>query len=324
MAVSREPPSGPAGSGEAEQTRAFAPRSLHKIDFNLMIPLHALLVEANVTRAAERTKVNQPAMSASLARLRRHFGDELLVRNGREFELTPFARSLVDEVGEVLERMHAVMNRQAVVDPKSIRRTFSIVTSDYVWIVLLKRFMSVLAEEAPHVRLEVRPPVGGVARALRRARTDLVLAPSGVAREEFEHLESAPLFTDDLLVAADESNPLAGTRITRDELVRQRFLVFAKPLMEAALPDASQVRATVSTGGGYLTVTMQLLAGTQMVCLLQRKLFDLFGAAIGLREVEVDCEIPPLNETMYWHPRYLGDHEHRWLRDRLAEVAATL
>jgi DNA-binding transcriptional LysR family regulator len=314
----------PPDSGAAGEALAAGPRSLQKIDFNLLLPLQALLVEANVTRAAERTSVGQPAMSASLARLRKHFGDELLVRSGREFELTPLARSLIDDVGELLERMHAVMSRHNVVDPGEIRRRFLVVTSDYVSIVLLKRFLAVLAVEAPQVRLEVVPPAEGLAVAMRRTQADLLIAPRNLIVGDFDQFGSELLFADDMVFAVDRNNALAGRRVSRSELMRQRFLVYQAALLQAVLPEAGAVRATASTGAGYFTVTMQLLAGTQMVCLLQRKLFDLYGPTMGLREVSVDFELPSLVEAMYWHPRHLGDPEHRWLRERLAQIAATL
>src|SRR5689334_3166810 len=60
--------------------------NLGRVDLNLLVALEALLDEANVTRAAERVHLSQPAMSDALQRLRRLFGDELLVRVGRQYQ----------------------------------------------------------------------------------------------------------------------------------------------------------------------------------------------------------------------------------------------
>jgi DNA-binding transcriptional LysR family regulator len=64
------------------------------VDLNLLVPLRALLEERSVSRAAERLHMSQPSLSASLARLRRHFNDELLLRVGNSYELTPLAAVL--------------------------------------------------------------------------------------------------------------------------------------------------------------------------------------------------------------------------------------
>src|ERR671914_2381350 len=58
------------------------PAHLTNLDLNLLVALRELIRERNVTRAAERIGVTQPAASAALARLRRHFDDELLARTG--------------------------------------------------------------------------------------------------------------------------------------------------------------------------------------------------------------------------------------------------
>src|SRR5258708_17912240 len=67
--------------------------ALGGIDVNLLVILQALIEEGSVTRAGMRVGMPQPAMSTALARLRRHYKDELLVRTGNGYELTPLARS---------------------------------------------------------------------------------------------------------------------------------------------------------------------------------------------------------------------------------------
>src|SRR5580698_2886314 len=72
------------------------------VDLNLLVTLRALLEEGNVTHAGERVGMSQPAMSIALGRLRRHYKDELLVRAGRDYSLTPLAKSLLPSVQESL------------------------------------------------------------------------------------------------------------------------------------------------------------------------------------------------------------------------------
>jgi DNA-binding transcriptional LysR family regulator len=61
---------------------------LANLDLNLLVALRELLRERSVTRAAERLGVTQPAASAASSRLRRHFGDELLIRDRGEYTPT--------------------------------------------------------------------------------------------------------------------------------------------------------------------------------------------------------------------------------------------
>ena len=80
------------------------------IDLNLLAVLGALLEERNVTRAGARLSLSQPTISGALARLRQHFGDELLVRSGREYQLTATATRLLPAVREALEQVERTLS----------------------------------------------------------------------------------------------------------------------------------------------------------------------------------------------------------------------
>src|SRR5688572_14126405 len=114
-AAARTTPAGTAraaGPASAPARRSVArdpPMQLNRFDLNLLIALDALLHEKNVTRAAERVFVSQPAMSAALQKLRDYFDDPLLVRVGRDMELTPRGLSLVEPVREALLRIQATL-----------------------------------------------------------------------------------------------------------------------------------------------------------------------------------------------------------------------
>ena len=67
---------------------------MRDIDLNLLVSLDALLEEANVTRAAERLHLTQPALSTQLARLRLIFGDPLLIPSPHGRGMTRSARAM--------------------------------------------------------------------------------------------------------------------------------------------------------------------------------------------------------------------------------------
>ena len=73
--------------------------NLNSLDLNLLVALDALLKEANVSRAAMRIGLSQPAASHALQRLRELIGDPLLVRSGARMELTPRAQASARAAG---------------------------------------------------------------------------------------------------------------------------------------------------------------------------------------------------------------------------------
>ena len=122
---------------------------LREVDANLLLSLHALLEERNLTHAGERMTMSQPAMSGALTRLRKHFDDELLVRVGRGFELTPFAERLRPEVDAAIEATEALLGNQREFDPSSSTRRFAVSMSEYAMTVLAEPLTRLLAEQAP-------------------------------------------------------------------------------------------------------------------------------------------------------------------------------
>src|SRR5690242_15527447 len=100
---------------------------LNRFDLNLLIALDALLKEKNVTRAAERMFVSQPAMSAALQKLRDCFNDPLLIRVGRDMELTPRGLSLIEPVRESLLSIQMMLGTQPTFDPATVKRSFTVI-----------------------------------------------------------------------------------------------------------------------------------------------------------------------------------------------------
>src|SRR5580700_3336598 len=98
---------------------------LASLDLNLLVALRELLSERNVTRAAERLGVTQPAASAALARLRRHFRD----KGG--YALTALAVALAEQVDAVCGAAERLFAASTHFDPSTSEREFTLVMADY-------------------------------------------------------------------------------------------------------------------------------------------------------------------------------------------------
>jgi DNA-binding transcriptional LysR family regulator len=299
---------------------------LSSVDLNLLIALDALLSERNVTRAAERTSVGQPAMSASLARLRRHFDDQLLVRQGRQLMPTPLAESLVGPVREAVAAAEAVLVRSRAFDPRTDRAAFTIVAADYVTMVLLRPLFGAITDEAPYVRISVKPVEAGFADQLRRGEVDMVIVPTELTdnRLAFPH---TPLFTDRHVLVVDRDNPEVGDAVTVDELAELRYVAFSGgsvlPIADTEL-DGMGVHLSVEVTTQGFVVAPFLVAGTRLASLTYARLAEPLAAAARLRIVECPLPLTTIHEAMYWNPRHTGDLAHRWLRDRITSLAHEL
>src|SRR5262245_51464330 len=124
--------------------------SLHQLQV-----LDALLREHSLTRAAQTLDVTQPALSKTLARLRRYFDDPLFVRAALRMEPTPKALQLEAPVRAILERLRALRSEHVAFDPRRSQRTFTFCVVDAGLIKLLPPLVDRLLETAPNVRLRV-------------------------------------------------------------------------------------------------------------------------------------------------------------------------
>ena len=122
-------------------------------------------------------------MSASLARLRRVFGDPLLIRSGRTFTLTPLAQSLAGPLQAVLADVENVLTQRPGFDPASDARTFTVLGSDYVTFILLRHFVPALYAQAPGVTIRISPLAAGFQQSLDRGDADVLILPAKFDRE---------------------------------------------------------------------------------------------------------------------------------------------
>jgi DNA-binding transcriptional LysR family regulator len=311
--------------------------SIGGFDLNLLPTLSALLEERNVTRAAERLSLGQPAVSAALARLRRHYDDPLLVREGRVYRLSSLAETLVEPVREAMISVERCVSTPRGFDPASDARSFTLAASDYFSTVFLRPLLGQLAREAPGVRLQLVPIRGGLDEALRRGSVDFVLLPTELATQ-MRDLERQMLYRERFVLMADRDHPglvgraeldsgaSGGVPIDLGLLQRLPFVMFAGELpfvVERKLDEHGiELRVDVTTEG--FVAAPLLLPGTELVSFVPERLARLVAEPAGLAMYASPVEIGDIVEAMYWSSRRNGDAGHRWLRTRITAEAQRL
>lgn len=305
---------------------------LASLDLNLILVLRELLRERNVTRAAERVGVTQPAVSAALSRLRRHFDDELLVRVNRGYVLSPLAMQLQRQVEEIYAAAERLFATGAGFDPATTEREFTVMMADYTVDILGGALSRLFEHSAPYATLRIRQ----VPEALAQEMPDLVRRVDGIVAPErsqgMSPLRSAELFRDEwvCVTSADSGLPAAGAP-TFDELKDASWVVpFYRnensPLAPPAIRQLSAlgIRPHVAIGVESYLAVPRLIAGTSRVALMQRRLATLFAGQLDLRVWPCPGDPEPIVEVLWWHEDLDADPGHAWLRKSLTELAAKL
>jgi DNA-binding transcriptional LysR family regulator len=297
------------------------------IDLNLLIALGALLEERNLTRAGEKTNMSQPAMSGALARLRRHFGDELLARDGRQYQLTPLAQRLLPDVRDALRQVERTLEARPEFDPVTSARTFSLAMSDYAVTVLVDSLLRRVQELAPGVGLTVNPIPPDMQETDRGLlQHDVIIAPLGFSFPG----ESEEIFRDRYVCLVDPGNArLAGGALSLADFAElpqavatfgQRDVVNQAEMALAALGIPRHVQVTTV---GWLPLPF-VVAGTDLVAVVPERLARRVAGTAGVTVCEPPFGTIDLIEAVWWHSTRSGDQAVRWLRSIAAEVASGL
>ncbi|MCX5046346.1 LysR family transcriptional regulator [Aldersonia sp. NBC_00410] len=294
-----------------------ASRTLANLDLNLLVSLDALVQHQSVTRAAEQLGVTQPAVSAALRRLRRHFGDELLYRVGNRSQLTPLGIDLRRRTPVALEGIQRVFNSRPQFDIADTIREFSIVVSDYATTLLGEQISAALLGTAPHARIRLVPTTpDNVSRAEQvLTESDLMVVPHGFVTD----LPHADLFRDEWAIVMDRRHPAADLGPTEDDLKNLPWVLVYHSL-SASTPAARQLRmrgiephAQVITET-FLTVP-PLVANSNRISLIPSRMFEFFPATYGLVAHPSPVRLDPLVQAMWWNPIFEHEPEHKFLRD---------
>jgi DNA-binding transcriptional LysR family regulator len=289
-------------------------------DYNLFVPLMALLEERHVTRAAERCGLSQPAMSRALERARLVFGDELLARRGTRYERTPRGERLFAELRELLPRLDAVVT-DARFDPAASRDRFRVVTTDYGGTMLLPDIVAQVATRAPHASVEVTAWSPSAFANVREGRHDLaVIGLDGAAELEFE-----PLFTDEFVCVIARDHPIGDEPMTLERYASYPHAALAiddgrQAWIERPL-QARGFERRVAFSTPSLVSALLALPGTGLICTISRRWCERFVALADVRIVDPPPDLEPFRYGMAWHARATSDAA-TWFRGLVRNAAA--
>ena len=306
---------------------------MKNLDINLLPVLQSLLRMRNVTRAADFLGLSQPATSAALARLRRYFDDQLLVRAGRGYELTPLAQDLEPLVESAMHAIERVSTIKSQFNPATSDRKFVIVASDYVAAMLVEPLRAILRIEAPQVAVEIVPTSMTSWEESNYGRWDLIVGPMGYNLPG----NSKPVFRDSFVAVLDSENPVLGKAdLSAEDLVQlpQAVGYFGAEIRTPGdqfwdiLGTSPVIAARVQ---GLLSLPL-LVEGTDLLALVPRMLAYKYSRGTDLAIVDFPVENEAaLVEAMFWHANRENDPANSWLRSvvqracqQLHEILETL
>jgi len=300
--------------------------NIRTLNLNWLPVLAALLDERNVTSAARRLGMTQPAVSNVLGQLRSHFDDALLVRSGNRMLLTERAEALRPQLIEALARLQTALDPAECFDPATLEATFTVETNDYVGFILGPSLLSRLERDAPNVRLRLRAwPHHRVSKALERGDSDLML---GFYEEIPSGHHDQRLFNDDFVCIVRKDHPQVGKRLTLQRYLSLRHVLVTQETDALGVVDLALaplgLHRDVALRLSHFLLVPAIVAATDYVAAIDRRVAAAFCRTLPLRSLPPPLPLPGGSVGQVWHERTHHSPAHAWLRGLIAEVSAGL
>src|SRR5580698_9105439 len=298
--------------------------NLASLDLNLLVALDALLLEANVSRAAMRIGLSQPAASHALQRLRDVLGDPLLVRVGARMELTPRAQALRGPLSQALDQVRGLFIPDDF-DAASSERRFRLMMPDLAVELLMPPLMAKVTKVAPNVRIDVVPWRGPAIFTAEFARTiDLVISIGNA----FGGFHRQLLYTDSDALAVRHEHPAGAKLKNREMFLAARHVAVVKRGQNADLIDTwlrgkGIERRIALVVPGYIEA-LHVTARTDLVAFVPRRLIAALAKQLSLKTVTPPLD-PGIDEQHIFYPtRAQFDPGSIWLRKLMLETGREL
>lgn len=207
----------------------------NQLDLNLLRVFDALLDERSVTRAGDRLRLSQSAVSHALGRLRLTLDDELFVRRSTGMEPTPRALEIGPALHTALLQMQTAL-APAGFDPATTERRFTISAGPYGCAVLMPLVVHTLQEQAPGSTLHIAPYGAGTLEDLDTGRIDAAVMGADVSARRFRFLH---LFSEIMVWVVRAGHPLTEGELTLERLIETPHILlagFEDPFDAAAAP----------------------------------------------------------------------------------------
>jgi DNA-binding transcriptional LysR family regulator len=295
---------------------------ISRLDLNLVLALDALLAERNVTRAARRLNLSQPALSARLNRLRAIFGDPLLLPAQRGMVPTQRALELQEPLHSALEGLRQVLAEGAPFDASTATATIAISGSDYVQHAVLGPLVLALREEAPGIRIAWRGlDLERLDAQMERGEVDLALLTPQSASGSLRMIK---LYREHYAVVARKDHPRVHGCLDLELFCDLEHIVVSvrgggfRGATDLILDAVGKSRRVVLSAPGFLVVP-QMVARSDMLAVVPFRLARDYAGT--LQVLEPPLTIPGFDIAMVWHDRTTTHPIQRWLRERIVGVA---
>jgi DNA-binding transcriptional LysR family regulator len=303
------------------------------LDLNLLRVFDAIMTEQNLTRAASRLAMTQPAVSNALRRLRDALNDELLIRTAHGVKPTPRAEALWPAIRHALSELEEAIAPEQNFDISNAQTTFRMAMADATATLWLPALVRSIEREAPNLTIRMVPLTTREPRPmLLRGDIELAVgffpgvttqlaAGQGVSVSPIRHEQ---LYSGSYACVMRKDHPLADKELTVDAYCSAKHLLVsfsgrANGLVDEALARVGRERRIMITVNQFFTAG-RVVATSDLLTVLPRHLIASTGITGSLITKDLPFDLPKVHIDMLWHERDTRGPAHKWLRTHLSDM----
>lgn len=300
--------------------------NIRNLDLNLLKIFETIWAERNLTRAAAKLGMTQPAVSNALTRLRNALGDPLFVKTIQGMTPTPRARTLAEPIHQALGLLYAGLDANRDFDFNSTSRSFVIATEDYGEVVVLPRLMDWISKAAPGVRFEIIFKTGNeLWQKISDGSIDMALVYFNNRSNE---LDSRRLLSDTLVSLVRQDHPSVGEQLSIESYLELRHVMLATrtsspSIIDRVLARRGLKRKIIMQIPHFVSMPL-IVHKTDFICTLPKRMAQVYADNLRLKLLKLPFETPPIPIYLVWHKSSTAECGHVWLRNALLELCNRL
>jgi DNA-binding transcriptional LysR family regulator len=299
-----------------------------RIDLHLIRVLHTVLTERSVSRAALRLGMHQPAVSASLKRLRELAGDPLLVRSGAGMVPTVAGLRMIEPAADILRSAEVLFSDARSFDPATASHSFSLAASDYLDPLFLPQLVAQIKGLAPHCPIDIHPLSADSDYRLHLAQGDVDVVIGNWPKPP-DDLHLGRLFGDEVVCLVSSQHPAARRGWDVEAWLAAEHIAPTPthPGARGVIDDhlaAQGLTRNITARCPHFGLIPAMVAGSLLVLTTGRQYCERFVDRLPVQILPCPVPFPRLMYYQLWHERTHASSAARWLREQIKSVAAAL
>lgn len=294
-------------------------------ELNLIPIFVAIFEEQNLSRAATRLDISQPAVSKALARLRDIYDEPLFHRSTSGVEPTSFAIDIYPAMSAALKNYTSTLSASREFDPKVTNRTFSIASVSVPSYQLLPLLLKQIRQHAPNIALEIHPLfTEDYESDLRLQRYDLIIDIEPRGRTTLKHEQ---LYSEEMIVVCAKDHPRIGDTISLEGFLDEEHVVVSRwqsrtSLLGEHITELAKRKVAYRASGAF--EMLPVISGGEYIGIWPCRALKSFTEQYQLKAIPLPFSNAEQKLSMIWHQSRTQESGHEWLRTQLKQAVKAL